>query len=438
MKLNSRILNFEAQPTQVQEFWKVLESRKPGMDEKISQATQSILHQVQKNGLKAVLEFRQQFESIPSTHPLIWNSHELKPPLDEVSESIQRTLNLAKNRITVYHSIQKETSKTWSDSDSTFTSHVVPLQRVGVYVPGGKAFYPSSVLMSVIPAQVAGVKEITVFTPARSLQNPVFLYTIQLLNVTRVVATGGAQAVAAAAFGLGEHLPKQDKMVGPGNIYVATAKHLCSGIMGTDGFAGPSEILILGDGSSNPKWIAADLLAQAEHDPQASSVLVTTSAKEAQEVSQCLEELLPQCLDRANMAKEAWENFGAIIVVPHFSQLVDIANEICPEHLQVHTQCAQTPEGYEYWTSQLRTAGAIFLGKFTAEAFGDYLAGPSHVLPTAGTARFASALGVYDFTRRCSVLSMSHRLAQELAQPTSDFAQAEELWAHGLSARMRQ
>jgi histidinol dehydrogenase len=292
--------------------------------------------------------------------------------------------------------------------------------------------------MAAVPALVAGVKRIAVFTPARSLTDPVFAATICALGINEIHAVGGAQAVAMAAYGI-EGVRRFDKIVGPGNIYVATAKQCLSGRIGIDGFAGPSEILVLSDGSSPADWIALDMLAQAEHDEDASSILVTTSELEAVNVADKLKQLLAEtCLDRTSIAKQSLEKWGAVCVVKSRDELVEVANLLNAEHLHVQTQCAQDPAGESFWLSALKGVGAIFLGRWSAETFGDYLAGPSHVLPTAGTARFSSPLGVYDFVRRSSVLSLTENDARTLAQPTGIFADAEKLWAHAASARVRK
>jgi histidinol dehydrogenase len=324
-----------------------------------------------------------------------------------------------------------------SQGTSRFASRVQPLSSVALYVPGGKAFYPSSVIMSAVPAIVAGVKRIAVFTPARSVTDPVFAATIRALGIQEVHAVGGAQAVAMAAFGIND-VERFDKIVGPGNIYVATAKQILSGRIGIDGFAGPSEILILSDGSGSAEWIALDLLAQAEHDEEASAVLVTTDEDEAYQVAHEVErQCATICRDRSHIAETSLRQWGAICLVKDRQEQVKIANALNSEHLHIQTRCALNPEGEARWLEEIQGAGAIFMGQWSAESFGDYLAGPSHVLPTAGTARFASPLGVYDFVRRTSVIALSQEDAFLLSQDTERFAEAENLWAHAAAAQKR-
>lgn len=419
-------------------FVKTLEARMPGEDLVVGEAVRAIVESVRQGGRAALLSAREKFEGVPAQAPLTFSFEDdsLLGLAAAAPSSVVEALTLSVERVQRYHDIQKEKTKTLLEHSSFFASRVQPLDAVALYVPGGKAFYPSSVIMSAVPAQVAGVERIVVFTPARSLENPVFAATVKLLGVREIHAVGGAQAVAAAAFGV-EGIPRVDKIVGPGNVYVATAKQQLAGRVGTDGFAGPSEILVLGDGSSPARWVAADLLAQAEHDEDASAVLVTTSLKDAHAVARELESLLPLLGDREKIARTSLARYGAALVVDSRDELVEVANAIASEHLHVHTACALTEEGQGFWMRRLKGVGAIFLGRHTAESFGDYLAGPSHVLPTAGTARFSSALGVYDFVRRSSVLCLSADTARALSGPTNTFAQAEELPAHALAARLR-
>jgi histidinol dehydrogenase len=414
-----------------------LESRSPGEDLEVLASVRSIVQEVKKGGTKALLSLRERFENIPVEAPLCYSIEHFQKIAQSANSEVRTTLQLAAKRVRKYHEIQKEVPKELREGDCFFQSRVQALDSVALYVPGGKAFYPSSVLMSAVPAQVAGVERIAIFTPARSVADPHFAATVVELGIETVFAVGGAQAVAAATFGL-EEVPRFDKIVGPGNIYVATAKQMLAGRIGIDSFAGPSEILILADGTSNPAWIAADLLAQAEHDEEASSILVTTSLSEAQAVQAKIAETLALLKDREQIARKSLERWGAILVVTDRNALLETANRICPEHLHIHTACALEPEGQQFWTQHLKGVGAIFLGRYSAESFGDYLAGPSHVLPTAGSPRFASPLGVYDFIRRSSVISMSEQKAAELSHPTKVFAEAEMLWAHALSAQMRR
>jgi histidinol dehydrogenase len=421
----------------IQQFIRSLEQRAPSEDPAVLARVQSIIARVKSSGRSEVLALRAELENIPTSEKLTYSYEDLETLAQKCPAATLEVIHKAIERVRAYHQIQRDETRWTSLGRSRFASRVQPLDSVALYVPGGKAFYPSSVVMAAVPAQVAGVARLAVFTPARSLQDPVFAATVCALKISEIQAVGGAQAVAMAAFGI-EGVERCDKIVGPGNIYVATAKQCLAGRIGIDGFAGPSEILILGDGSSHPEWIALDMLAQAEHDEDASSVLVTTSAAEAEAVARELERLLEKtCLDRTSIARTSLEKWGAICVVENRDELAKVANLLNAEHLHVQTRCAQEPEGEAFWLTTLKGVGAIFLGRWSAESFGDYLAGPSHVLPTAGTARFSSPLGVYDFVRRSSVLSLTQADALALAEATGVFADAEKLWAHAAAARVR-
>jgi histidinol dehydrogenase len=448
---------------EVERFLRKLENRLPGEDPAVHAQVSSIIASVRDGGIAQVLRLRERFEAVPSTSPLVLNPRidgkdgfSFAAIAERLPQALRQALIQSADRVRRYHEIQQESDRSLSEPSRInqhgasatsapqgdplvghFVSRVQPLDSVAVYVPGGKAFYPSSVIMSAVPAQVAGVKRISVVTPYRSLENPAFAATVLALGIDEVLVTGGAQGVATAAFGI-EGFRRCDKIVGPGNSYVATAKHLLAGRIGVDNFAGPSEILVLGDGSSPPDWIAADLLAQAEHDQEASAVLVTTSEAEAVAVAAALEAAFGQLGDRADVARSSWDQYGAIILVSSREQQIALANTIHAEHLHIHTSDALEASGRQLWSNSLRGVGAVFFGRYTAEVFGDYIAGPSHVLPTAGTARFASPLGVYDFIRRSSLLWMSPELASELAEPTGVFADAEELWGHARAARLRR
>jgi histidinol dehydrogenase len=423
---------------QISEFIRSLDARLPSEDAEVVQRVRDIVSRVKTGGRTSLLELREKFEGVSSAEPLTWTSEQLRPLASRCPADVNRVLAKSIQRVREFHEIQIDKTRWATIGTSRFASRVQPLDSAALYVPGGKAFYPSSVIMSAVPAQVAGVRRIAVVTPARSLKDPVFAATVCALGINEIHAVGGAQAVALAAFG-DEHIPRFDKIVGPGNIYVATAKQMLAGRIGIDGFAGPSEILILSDGSSPARWIALDLLAQAEHDEDASAVLVTTSQEEAYAVAQQLEVLVgEECADRSEIARKSLEQWGAICVVDSRAKLVEIANQLNAEHLHIQTRCAlDDGEGRDFWLNSLRGVGAIFMGRWSAESFGDYLAGPSHVLPTAGTARFASPLGVYDFIRRSSVLMMSADDSRTLAADTGAFADAEELWAHAAAARAR-
>jgi histidinol dehydrogenase len=423
---------------QISEFIQSLDARLPSENSDVVERVRSIVSTVRSQGRKGVLELRHSFEGVPEAAQLIFKREQLIPLSEKCPSAVRSVLRQSIDRVRQYHQIQKDGTRWIKIGSSRFASRVQPLDSVALYVPGGKAFYPSSVIMSAVPAQVAGVRRMAVFTPARSLHDPVFAATICELGIDEVFAVGGAQAVALAAFG-DEQTERFDKIVGPGNIYVATAKQILAGRIGIDGFAGPSEILILSDGSSPADWIALDLLAQAEHDEDASAILVTTSEREAEEVAASLSNLVDKvCADRSDIARRSLEQWGAVCVVQSRNDMVGVANELNAEHLHVQTQCAlDADEGQTFWLNELRGAGAIFLGRWSAESFGDYLSGPSHVLPTAGTARFASPLGVYDFIRRSSVLAMTADDSRALAEDTGVFAEAEQLWAHAAAARAR-
>ena len=440
------------------DFVRQLDRRMPETFSTVTGTVSEILQDVAAKGHAAVLKYREKFEGVSLSEPLEFSrtkagwqglqghnglqglngiQGEVQTPAPALSEDVLKALELSIERVRRYHEIQKDETRYLKEtSGDWFGSRIRPLESVALYVPGGTAFYPSSVIMSAVPAQVAGVKRISLLTPHRSLGNPVFLKTADLLGIDSIIAVGGAQAIALAAFGV-PGIPRFDKVVGPGNIYVATAKKLLSGRIGIDGFAGPSEVLVLGDGTSHPDWIAADLLAQAEHDEEASAVFCTTSRTEAESVLQSLESLLSQLGDRASIARESLARWGAVLVVDSKDELAEVANGIATEHLHIQTACALTEEGQQDWSEKIHSAGAIFFGRFTSESFGDYLAGPSHVLPTAGTARFASPLGVYDFVKRSSLLHLTEPSAKRLSKPTQDFALAEGLPAHALAARLR-
>lgn len=421
----------------ISSFFRSLEMRSPTENAPVIEAVKEIVAKVRGGGRSGLLELRQRFEAVSADSQLTFRSSDLEELATLCPKAVADTIHQSIDRVRKYHQIQVDETRWITINSSRFASRVQPLDSVALYVPGGKAFYPSSVVMSAVPAQVAGVERLVIFTPARSLTDPVFAATVCALGIDEIHAVGGAQAVAAATFGV-EGIERCDKIVGPGNIFVATAKQLLAGRIGIDGFAGPSEILILSDGSSPTSWIASDLLAQAEHDEEASAVLITTDEEEAQRISSFLDKNLDEiCRERSVIARESLEKWGAICVVQNREQLVEIANRMNAEHLHVQTRCAQEPEGEKFWLSALRGVGAIFLGRWTAESFGDYLAGPSHVLPTAGTARFSSPLGVYDFVRRSSVLSMSAADCQSLSAPTALFADAERLWAHSAAAIAR-
>jgi histidinol dehydrogenase len=348
-----------------------------------------------------------------------------------VPAAVRRDLNLAARRIRDFH--RHERCGSWSFRDRSgarLGQRIQPLERVGVYVPGGRAAYPSTVLMTVIPARVAGVSEVIAVSPVGAEgDNPVVLAACHVAGVDALFRVGGAQAVAALAFGT-ESVPRVDKIVGPGNIYVATAKRLCYGQVDIDVIAGPSEVLIVADGSAAAELVAADMLAQAEHDPLAAAVCVTPDRRLAERVAAALDRQLAS-LPRRSIAQRSLANFGAILVTRSLAEAVEVANQVAPEHLELAVRDPRR------WTIRIRHAGAIFVGQDTPEAFGDYLAGPNHVLPTGGTARFASPLGVYDFVKRTSVIEATPRAMTRLGPAVVRLARLEGLEAHGRAVEQR-
>jgi histidinol dehydrogenase len=350
---------------------------------------------------------------------------------NRVSAELVASLEAAAKRVHDYHQRQKQPSWQYQENDGTVLGQkVTPLDRVGVYVPGGKAAYPSSVLMNVMPAKVAGVAEIIMVVPTPDgLVNDIVLAAAYIAGVDRVFTIGGAQAVAALAYGT-ETIPKVDKIVGPGNIYVATAKKMVFGVVGIDMIAGPSEILVVCDGKTDPDWIAMDLFSQAEHDEDAQSILISPDLAFIKDVKASMERLI-ETQSRKDIIKASLEGRGAFIHVENMDEAMDIANVVAAEHLELSI------DEPEKWVEKIRHAGAIFMGRHTPEALGDYCAGPNHVLPTSGTARFSSPLGVYDFQKRSSLIYCSPEGASELAKIASPLARGESLEAHAMSAEYR-
>jgi len=396
---------------------------------KIEDNVRKILNDIKKGGDKALARYTKLFDK--HSLPLKIGKKEIEKKAKDVSKEIFNALNFAAERIRNFHERQFEKSWQYEEGDIILGQIIRPLERVGAYVPGGKASYPSTVLMNIIPAQVAGVKEIAVCVPTPNGElNPIVCAALSILGIKEVYRVGGAQAIAAMAYGT-ETIKKVDKIVGPGNIYVATAKKLVFGIVDIDMIAGPSEILIIADESANPAYVAADMLSQAEHDEMACSILVTNSEKLATSVKK---ELLKQlkALPKASIAKESLKKFGAIIIVKSFQEACDIANTIAPEHLEVMT------ENPEKLLPLLKNAGAIFLGQWTPEPIGDYVAGPNHTLPTSGTARFFSPLGVYDFVKKSSLINVGENGFNKLAPYIEVLATLEGLHAHANTVKIRK
>ena len=405
-------------------------------DAAIEQRVADILADVKQRGDAAVIEYTERFDGLKATDmsALEMTQAELKAAFDGLP-AVQRTaLEAAAARVRSYHEAQKKASGeswTYRDADGTLLGQkVTPLDRVGIYVPGGKAAYPSSVLMNAIPAHVAGVQDIIMVVPTpHSEKNALVLAAAYVAGLSRAFTIGGAQAIAALAYGT-QTIPAVDKITGPGNAYVAAAKRRVFGTVGIDMIAGPSEILVLADGTTPPDWVAMDLFSQAEHDELAQSVLLCPDAGFITEVQAAMEKLLPQMPRREIIAKSL-HGRGVLIHTRSMEEACEISNRIAPEHLEVSSQDPHR------WEPLLRHAGAIFLGAFTSESLGDYCAGPNHVLPTSGTARFSSPLGVYDFQKRSSLIEVSSKGAQTLGQIASVLAHGEGLQAHAMAAEMR-
>ena len=391
-----------------------------------------ILRQVKTRGDAAVLEYTNQFDfGAESMGDLLVSPELMQEALESISNEQRDALTHAAERIRAYHEKQKQDSWTYKEADgSVYGQKVSPLRRVGVYVPGGKANYPSSMLMLAIPAQVAGVKEITATVPTiYGEEGRLVFAAAALAGVTQLYTIGGAQAIAALAYGT-QTIEKVDKIAGPGNIFVTVAKKLVFGEVGIDMIAGPSELTIICDGKTNPDWIAMDLFSQAEHDEQAQSILIASDASFLEEVKRSIDRLLPT-MSRREIICESMSNRGIFIQVKGLQEAAVVSNLIAPEHLEISV------EDPDALLESIDNAGAIFMGRYSAEALGDYCAGPSHVLPTSGSAKFFSALGVYDFQKRSSIINCSKAGAHILAGTAAAIARDEHLEAHALSAEYR-
>lgn len=399
----------------------------------IAKVVADILTDVKKRGNAAVIEYTNRFDRMALTDASEFelDKAQLQQALDTIDAKQREALETAARRIRHYAERQKLESWSFTEADGTVLGQSVnPMDRVGLYVPGGKAAYPSSVLMNAIPAKVAGVPELIMVVPTPDGEvNQLVMAAAAVAGVDRVFTIGGAQAVAALAYGT-ETIPKVDKITGPGNSFVATAKRMVFGVVGIDMIAGPSEILVVCDGKTNPDWIAMDLFSQAEHDEEAQSILVSPDADFIEQVKQSIERLLEE-MPRKAIIKKSLEERAAIILVSDMEQAIEVANHIAPEHLELSIDDA------ELWAKKIRHAGAIFMGRYTAEALGDYCAGPNHVLPTSGTARFSSPLGVYDFQKRSSLIGCSADGASALGETASTLAHGEGLTAHARSAEYR-
>lgn len=426
------------QPAKKQLFFQILKERGNLDTSNIAQGVKEIVKNVRKEGDEALFNYTHQWDN-PNITPenVQISKEEMEKAYESLPQNLKEAMTLSYNRIKDFHQKQRENS--WMDiktNGEILGQRVIPLESVGVYVPGGKAAYPSSVLMNIVPAQVAGVERIVMVTPismtvskdGKVPQN--VLAAAYLAGVDELYTIGGAQAIAALAFGTAT-IPKVDKIVGPGNIYVALAKREVYGYVSIDSIAGPSEILIIADESANPTYMAADLLSQAEHDELASSVLLTPSRKLAREVQEEVIRLY-NLLPRQDILKKSLQDYSAIIIEENLETACRTANAIAPEHLELAVDAP-----FE-WLGKIKNAGAVFLGHYTPEPMGDYLAGPNHVLPTNGTARFFSPLSVDDYVKKSSVLSFTKESFSPLADAVIDFAESENLYAHALSVKVRK
>ncbi|MBV1932981.1 MAG: histidinol dehydrogenase [Porticoccaceae bacterium] len=425
-RLNTSGRTFEA------DFSELIQ-RDAAEDEQVNGAVLEILAAVRERGDEALLDYTRKFDrrQPDSMADLEISAPQIQSAIAQITEEQSEALNIAAARIRAYHEYQKQQSWQFQEADGTVLGQrISALQRVGIYVPGGKASYPSSVLMNAIPARVAGVEEIIMTVPAPGdVLNPLVLAAAELAGVSQIVTVGGAQAIAALTYGT-ETIRRVDKIVGPGNRYVAAAKKAVFGQVGLDMVAGPSEILIISDAGTNPDWIAMDLFSQAEHDEEAQAILISPDGDFLDRVLASMEALLPT-MERQDIIRAAIQGRGALIKVKNLEEAVALANRIAPEHLQLAVDQA------EELSHQIHHAGAIFVGRHTPEALGDYCAGSNHVLPTSTTARFSSPLGVYDFQKRTSVIHCSPAGAATLAKTASVLARSESLTGHARSAEYR-
>ncbi len=399
----------------------------------VANTVEEIINTIRSKGDKALIDYSIKFDGVKakSMADLMISQEELEKSFNGLSDKQKNAIKIAAERIKAYHLKQNQQTWSYTEKDGTFLGQkITPLDRVGLYVPGGKAAYPSSVLMNAIPAKVAGVEELIMVVPTlNGTTNQLVLAAAYISGVDMVITVGGAQAIAALAYGT-ESVPKVDKIVGPGNIYVATAKRAVFGQVGIDMIAGPSEILIICDGNTDPDWIAMDLFSQAEHDEDAQSILLCPDKAFIDKVEKSIEKLLPS-MDRKNIIETALKNRGALIHTEDMDEAIAISNRIAPEHLELSVENPET------LLDSIKHAGAIFMGKYTCEALGDYCAGPNHVLPTSGTARFSSPLGVYDFQKKSSLIMASRESANTLGKIAATLADGEGLQAHAKSARYR-
>jgi len=430
------MLNINRLTTSDSEFWALLKDLLAWdnvSDDSVQSTVKKILTDVRREGDDAVVRYTNTLDrmTVSDISALSVSRERLQQALAGLPDKQRKALEISAQRVRNYHDKQKMESWSYTEDDGTLLGQqVTPLDRVGLYVPGGQAAYPSSVLMNAIPAKVAGVKELIMVVPTPDGQiNELVFAAAAITGVDQVFAIGGAQAVAALAYGT-ESIPQVDKIVGPGNIYVATAKGMVFGNVGIDMIAGPSEILIICDGQTDPDWIAMDLFSQAEHDEDAQSILISPDANFLDKVNASIERLLSE-MEREPVIRASLNERAALIHVKDIAEAIDVCNYIAPEHLELSVEDPQA------LLPKIRHAGAIFMGRYTAEALGDYCAGPNHVLPTSRTARFSSALGVYDFQKRSSLIMCSAQGASELGKTASIMARGEGLTAHARSAEYR-
>ena len=417
---------------EIQQFIEHLAERSVAIDAELLKVVSSIVDDVRARGDQALVDFAARFDGVVlKASELRVDEGQLSRFAERVDERVVQALREAIRNVKVFHERQVEESWTIEPVDGVrLGQRITPLERVGVYIPGGTAAYPSSVVMNVVPAQVAGVERIVVATPPRTLsENPAVAAALLELKVNEVYAVGGAQAIAALAFGT-ETVPRVDKITGPGNKYVAAAKKLVFGVVGIDSIAGPTEVVIVADETARADFVAADLLAQAEHGEDASAILITNNETLATNVARELEHQL-ESLPRREIASISLKEYGAIILVETLEEACSIVNELAPEHVEIVTS------GDEAVAAKIRHAGAIFFGPYTPEAVGDYIAGPNHVLPTGRTARFSSALGVYDFVKRTSLLRYSEDALESVAEKVTVLAESEGLEGHSRSIKQR-
>jgi len=422
--------------TQDENFWSEMDQLLAWdsvSDDQVSGAVKEILTNVRRRGDEAVVEYTNKFDrmSVESMAALEISQESMREALQRIPENERKALEFSTQRLFAYHEHQRAESWSYTEADGTMLGQkVTALDRVGLYVPGGKASYPSSVLMNAVPAKVAGVREIIMVVPTPDGElNDMVLAAAAIVGVDRAFAVGGAQAVAALAYGT-ETVPQVDKIVGPGNIYVATAKGMVFGTVGIDMIAGPSEILVVCDGETNPDWVAMDLFSQAEHDEDAQSILVSPDAGFLDKVQTSIDKLLPE-MERSELIRKSLGARGALIHCQDLDEAAKVINYVAPEHLELSV------EDPDELLENIRHAGAVFMGRYTAEAVGDYCAGPNHVLPTSRTARFSSPLGVYDFQKRSSLIMCSEAGATFLGGYASTLARGEGLTAHARSAEYR-